>query len=371
MVKRYGDLYPQLITFENLHLAYRKAAKGKRGQPNVAEFEFDLEANLLQLQEELRDQTYKPGSYYSFLIFDPKRRLISAAPFRDRVVHHALCNVIEPIFERTFIGDSYANRVGKGTHRALDRCQEFARRFRYVLQCDIRQFFPSVDLQILRAILARKIADEKTMWLIDHILESGVGVLADEYEMVLFPDDNLWAALRPRGLPIGNLTSQFWGNVYLNELDQFVKRKLRCCGSRGGYLRYVDDFLLFSDSKRQLWEWKDAIHELLVGLRLTLHERSSTVYPVTNGIPFLGFRIYPTHRRLKRRNGVAFARRFRKWREAVGRGEMTVEDLQKRVEGWIAHAAHGDTYGLRCSLLAEPIPAPPDKTNGIERSILC
>jgi hypothetical protein len=228
-----------------------------------------------------------------------------------------------------------------------------------------------VDLQILRAILARKIADEKTMWLIDHILESGVGVLADEYEMVLFPDDNLWAALRPRGLPIGNLTSQFWGNVYLNELDQFVKRKLRCCGSRGGYLRYVDDFLLFSDSKRQLWEWKDAIHELLVGLRLTLHERSSTVYPVTNGIPFLGFRIYPTHRRLKRRNGVAFARRFRKWREAVGRGEMTVEDLQKRVEGWIAHAAHGDTYGLRCSLLAEPIPAPPDKTNGIERSILC
>jgi retron-type reverse transcriptase len=369
-MKRYGDLYPQLVSFENLYSAYRKAAKGKRGQPNVAEFEFDLEANLLQLQEELRDQTYAPGAYYSFLIFDPKRRLISAAPFRDRVVHHALCNVIEPIFERTFIGDSYANRIGKGTHRALDRCQQLARRFRYVLQCDIRQFFPSVDLEILRAILARKIADEGTMWLIDRILESSAGVLDEEYEMVYFEGDDLFAVQRPRGLPIGNLTSQFWGNVYLNELDQFVKRELRCSKQRGDYLRYVDDFALFADSKRQLWAWKDAIREVLASLRLTLHERSSTVYPVTNGIPFLGFRMYPTHRRLKRRNGVAFARRFRTWREAVGRGEMALEGLQKRVRGWIAHAVHGDTYALRDSLLAAPVPAPPpSKPSESQRSV--
>ena len=145
MAKVYADLWPQVTDFENLYLAYRKAAKGKRGKAPVASFEFNLEAELCRLQDELIADTYRPGPYHSFYIRDPKHRLISAAPFRDRVVHHALCNVIEPIFERTFIGDSYANRAGKGTHRALDRAQEFARRYHYVLQCDIEQFFPSVD----------------------------------------------------------------------------------------------------------------------------------------------------------------------------------------------------------------------------------
>ncbi len=346
-MRRYGDLYRQIVTFENIFTAYRKAAKGKRGLPNVARFEFDLEANLLRLQAELQAHTYRPGAYYSFHIRDPKRRLISAAPFRDRVVHHALCNVIEPVFEQTFIGDSYANRKGKGTHAALDRAQSFARRYAYVLQCDIRQFFPSIDLTILRNLLARKLADAETMGLIDLILAGGAGVLRNEYEMVYFPGDDLFAAIRPRGLPIGNLTSQFWANVYMSELDQAVKRRLHC----RAYLRYVDDFLLFADSKRQLWDWKDAIRDHLTGMRLTLHEGSSTVTPVTQGIPFLGFRIYPTHRRLKRRNGVAFARRYRKLRRAAARGELTIEEVDCRVRGWIAHAAHGDTYGLRRALL--------------------
>ncbi len=351
MVKRYGNLYPQVVAFENLYRAYRKAAKGKRGQANVADFEFDLARNLLALQAELTGRTYRPGAYYSFTIHDPKERLISAAPFRDRVVHHALVNVIEPLFERTFIGDSYANRKGKGTHAALDRAQAFARRYRYVLQCDVVQFFPSIDHRILREILARKLADADVLWLIDRILESGEGVLSEAYTMVYFPDDNLFAANRPRGLPIGNLTSQFWGNVYLNRLDQFVKRSLHCTG----YLRYVDDFLLFSDAKRQLWAWKDAVRDCLAGLRLTLHERSSTVYPVTNGMPFLGFHVYPTHRRLKRRNGVAFARRYRKLRRAAARGEVTLAEVDRRVQGWLAHAAHGDTYGLRRALLKPPL----------------
>ncbi|HKZ85457.1 MAG TPA: reverse transcriptase domain-containing protein [Anaerolineae bacterium] len=336
----------------NLHCAFRNAARGKRDQPDVAAFEYDLEANLFQLQGELESKTYRHGAYYSFTIRDPKHRLISAAPFRDRVVHHALCNIIEPIFERTFIGDSYANRIGKGTHRALDRAQALARRYRCVLQCDIQQFFPSVDHAVLRAIIARKIADADVMWLVDEILRSGAGVLMNEYTPVFFPGDDLFAVLRPRGLPIGNLTSQFWANVYLNELDQFVKRRLACLA----YLRYVDDFLLFSDDKRRLWEWKDAVREFLVSLRLTLHERESTVYPVTNGIPFLGFRVYPTHRRLKRRNGIAFARRLRAWCAAVARGEMPLQKLHERVQGWVAHAEHGDTWGLRRVLLSVPLP---------------
>src|SRR5262249_34870685 len=150
----------------------------------------------------------------------------------------------------------------------------------YVLQCDVVQFFPAVDHIILRDILCRTIADAQTRWLVELILASGAGVLRDEYTMVYFPGDDLLSALRPRGLPIGNLTSQFWANCYLNELDQLIKRDLRC----RAYVRYVDDFLLFSDSKRQLWDCKQAIVECLARLRLTLHERSSTVYPVTNGI---------------------------------------------------------------------------------------
>ncbi len=353
MARVFTNLYPALTSFNNLHLAYRKAARGKRGQVPVACFELDLEGNLLRLQEDLAQKTYRPGPYYSFYIRDPKHRLVSAAPFRDRVVHHALCNIIEPVFERTFIGDSYANRIGKGTHRALDRAQGFSRRYPYVLQCDVRQYFPSVDHAILRGLLARTIADADVLWLIEHLLASGAGVLESEYQMVYFPGDDLFAALRPRGLPVGNLTSQFWANVYLNELDQFVKRLLR---SRA-YVRYVDDFLLFANTKRQLWEWKKAIVDRLSDLRLTLHERSSTVYPTSAGIPFLGFRIYPTCRRLKRRNGVAFARRLRGLYRAYAHGEIDIRDLRQRVQGWVAHARHGDTFGLRRALLRPPIPA--------------
>jgi len=170
-------MYDNLCSWENLLLAYRKASRGKRGHPNVAAFEYRLEENLLELQRELLGKSYRPGAYHSFYIHEPKRRLISAAPFRDRVVHHALCNLIEPIFERAFIFDAYANRLGKGTHRALDRAQGFARRYRNVLPCDIRQFFPSIDHAVLREILGRRIGDPDTLWLIGQISQSGVGVL--------------------------------------------------------------------------------------------------------------------------------------------------------------------------------------------------
>lgn len=262
-------MYQALTSWGNLQLAYHKAAKGKRGQPNVAAFEHHLEENLWQLQDELRQKTYRPGRYTNFTIYEPKRRLISAAPFRDRVAHHALCNLIEPIFERSFISDSYANRVGKGTHRALDRCQQFARRYRYVLSCDIRQFFPSVDHAILQSILAPKIDDPDVLWLIDQILVGGGGVLSEQYTMVYFAGDDLLASQRPRGLPIGNLTSQFWANCYLNPFDHFIKQELRC----KGYVRYVDDFLLFADDKATLWGWLEAIQERLISLRLTIHPR--------------------------------------------------------------------------------------------------
>lgn len=329
-------------------MAYRRASRGKRGHAGVAAFEYRLEDNLLRLQRELREKTYRPGRYVSFHIHDPKRRLISAAPFRDRVVHHALCNCIEPPFERSFIADSYANRVGKGTHRALDRCQQFSRRYRYVLQCDVRQFFPSVDHAILRRVLARKLDDGGVLWLVDRVLEGGAGVLTEEYDMVWFPGDDLLAVHRPRGLPIGNLTSQFWANCYLNPFDHFVKRELRC----RGYLRYVDDFLLFADCKDSLWAWWEALRRRLRCLRLIIHPGAHP-RPASEGVPCLGFVVFPTHRRLKRRRGIVYQRRLRRLLAERAAARVAPERVSASVRGWVNHVRFGDTWGLRCAVLGD------------------
>lgn len=340
-------MFEELTSWSNLLHAYHKAARGKRGHPNVALFEHRLEENLFLLQAELRAQTYCPGGYVSFLIHEPKRRVISAAPFRDRVVHHALCNLIEPLFERTFIYDSYANRVGKGTHRARDRCQQFARRYPYVLQGDLRQFFPSLDHAILRTALHTQVQDSRVRWLIDQILASGAEVLRHEYDMVYFPGDDLLAALRPRGLPIGNLTSQFWANVYLNPFDHFIKQELSC----PAYVRYVDDFLLFAHDKNTLWVWEKKIVARLARLRLTLHPHTQP-RPVTEGIPFLGFVIYPQRRRLKRRKGVAYGRRLRHLARAYQLRQVTVAQVTASVQGWVNHVRYANTIGLRRALLS-------------------
>lgn len=349
MSKRYDHLWPQVTSFENLLLAFRKAARGKRAKATVAAFEYNLEAELFMLQAELREARYQPGRYSSFTIREPKRRLISAAPFRDRVVHHALVNVIEPLFERQFIFDSYANRVGKGTHRALDRCTHFMRRFEYVMPLDVHQFFPSIDHEILLEVLGRTLGDERTLDLAARIVASGEGIQRDEYDMVYFPEDDLLAADRPRGLPIGNLTSQFWANVYLNGLDHFTKRQLRC----RGYLRYVDDLLLFADDKITLHTWRAAIIEHLATLRLTLHENSAQPRPCNTGLPFLGFQVFPDHRRLKRRNAIEARRRLKKLESAYNCGAIGLDEVNVRLQSWLSHASHGDTWGLRRATLRD------------------
>jgi len=347
-MKSHTDLYSHICAWENIEQAYRRARRGKRGRAPAADFERRLEDNLVALQNDLLAQTYQPGPYNSFYIHEPKRRLISAAPFRDRVVHHALCQVIEPLFERLFICDSYANRVRKGTHRALDRCQEFARRYPNALQLDVVQFFPSIDHALMRQALARVIADERALWLCDVILQSGLGVQADEYRMVYFPGDDLFAISRPRGLPIGNLTSQFWANVYLNAFDHFVKRQLGC----RAYLRYVDDSILFARDKRTLGDWRAASLDFLAGLRLTVHVERAQSRPVTEGLPFLGFTVFPTHRRLKARKAISFRRKFQRLVAAVTSGRIPLDALHAPVRGWVNHARYGDTWGLRRAILS-------------------
>jgi hypothetical protein len=336
-------LYRQVTAWSNLLLAYRKAARHKRGKSSAAGFEHRLADHLLALQHELTTFTYQPGEYVHFTIHDPKTRKISAAPFRDRVVHHALCNVIEPLFERRFIPHSYANRVDKGTHRAIDTLQACSRTYRYALRLDIVKHFPSIDHAILFEVLADTVRDENTRWLIQQILSSGVEVLADEYEMVYFPGDDLFALQRWRGLPIGNLTSQFWSNCYLNPLDWFIIQDLGC----EPYLRYVDDLALFSNSKRQLYVWKQAVMAFLATLRLTVHEPQAQVIACDNGIPWLGFVVYPTHRKLKARNVVKFTQRFERNIAAYERGEITFAELDASVKGWVNHVRYADTWGLR------------------------
>lgn len=345
-MKTYRQLYGAVNNFENLYLAFRKAARGKRKKGDVSRFEYDLEDNLLALQEELQSGQYQPGKYYNFRITDPKPRLISAAPFRDRVVHHALCQVIEPIWERCFIQDSYACRVGKGTHAALERVTYFARRYPYVLKCDLEQFFPSIDHSLLYQELNRLIACPSTLILCKKIIDSGAGIHDNAYQMYYFPGNDLFAVQRQRGLPIGNLTSQFWANVYLNKLDHFVKRELKA----PGYVRYVDDFLLFSDDKPSLHCWRETMIAFLQGLRLTLHEREAAVFPVRTGIPFLGWRVYPQFRLLKRANALAFQRRLAVQHKKLAVGELEYEDFRSSLDAWIAHAVHGDTWGLRRAL---------------------
>ncbi len=340
----------EVVDWTNLLRAYKKAAAGKRQRDTVAHFEHQLADRLLELQTELQNRTYKPGLYKNFYIHAPKQCKISAAPFRDRVVHHALCNVIEPWFERRFIYDSYANRRGKGTHRAISKLQYFAQRYRYVMRLDIVKHFPSIDHQILIDILFREIQDEGLRRLVEIIIASGSGVLDDEYQMTWFPGDDLLDLVRPRGLPIGNLSSQFWSNCYLNNFDHFVKRELRCTG----YLRYVDDMAFFSDDKALLWDWKQAIIDRLATLRLSVHPRAQ-LYPVANGIPWLGLIIYPTHRKIKARKVRDFDRRLtQRWGEFCA-GLITFAEFDASVQGWINHVQYADTWGLRKAILGRPL----------------
>lgn len=344
MPKTFKQLYPRICDFDNLYGAHRKARRGgKRKHPAVAEFEIGLGSNLLELRDELLSEDYVPGAYRTFIVRERKERTISAAPYRDRVVHHALINIIQPIFEARFIHDSYACRKDKGTHRAIHRAQAFARRYPYVLQADIREFFPSIDHAILKGQIERHVACLATLRLVDKVLVSGAGILARRYTPMLFPGDDLLALARPRGLPIGNLTSQHWANVYLHDLDMFVKHTLKC----EAYVRYSDDFVLFSDSRSALHEWHHAITDHLVTLRLTLHGPRTQVYPVKSGIGFLGWRIFPHHLRLRRDNLRHALRRLRRQQEALASGALQSSDLTRSVQAWIAHAQHGQTYRLR------------------------
>lgn len=346
-MKTHKNLWPKIANFQNLLLAAQKAQRGKRLQPNVARFNVDLERNLFDLLAGLESGAYRPGPYRSFHILDPKPRIISAAPYSDRVVHHALCNVIAPILENAMIADSYANRKDKGTHAATGRYRQYCRRYPFVLKCDIKKFFPSIDHEILKRELRRKIGCERTLQLCDLIIDNSN---PQEKHVAWFPGDDLFTpAGRRRGLPIGNLTSQLWGNFYLNRMDHFIKEKLR----RRAYLRYVDDFVIFGDSKEDLWEVKRQIELFLQGYRLLLHERKSRVYRTAEGVTFLGYRIFPDFTLLPSANVRRFRKRTRRKIKEYWKKKITLRDFITSLRGWEGHALRADTWRLRKRLRKE------------------
>jgi retron-type reverse transcriptase len=267
--------------------------------------------------------------------------LISAAPYRDRVVHHALCNIIEPIFEKTFIYDSYANRKGKGTHRALRRFTKFARTSRYILQCDIRKYFPSIDHEILKKHIRRKIKCKDTLWLIDAIIDN-----SNRQEAVLhyFTGDNLFTPnKRRKGIPIGNLTSQFFANIYLNGFDHFIKEQL---GVKK-YIRYVDDFALFSDDYYFLRDGKAKMVGYLEQLRLFLHPVKTQLFKTKYGANFVGFRIFPDRIRVRSESLKRARRRLKNLKADYMAGVIGYKEVNQSMQSWIAHLNHGDTWLFR------------------------
>lgn len=339
-MKRHGDLWDRLVGWDNLFLAARKARRGKRSREVVQRFEFGLERHLLRLQRQLQDGTYRPGTFTTHWIDRPKRRLISAAPYRDRVVHHAILNVLEPVLDRHFHPDSYACRKGKGTHAAADRLQRLMRRYRFALSCDVRKFFPSIDHTLLKSTFRRLLKDRRLLGLLDRIVDH-----ANEQEPVRewFAGDDLWAPLeRRRGLPIGNLTSQWFANWFLNDFDHAVTNRLGV----GGYVRYCDDFVLLDDDPGRLRALGKEVVALLAARRLRLHLGKQAVVPVRAGLTFVGYRVRGSHRRLRKENVRRFRRRLRWLQRAYALRRIDSKDVWPRLASWIGHARQADSERL-------------------------
>ena len=346
MATTYRNLWPQVVSWENLLAAYHRCRRRKRYRPEAVQFDFAWETHLRQLHRELTEGTYQPGTYHNFFIYEPKRRKISAAPFRDRIVHHAVVGVLEPLYERRFLHDSYACRKSKGTHRAIDRAHTYLRRHQFFLKTDIVRFFPNVDHQVLYELLSRKIRDEQLLELIKKILASGNGVQSDESTPSFFPGDDLFSVLRPTGLPIGNLTSQFFANVLLDPIDHFVKEELRI----PGYTRYADDLVLFADHKAQLWEAHSQLADRLAGLRLRLHEKKTVLRPCSSSLKFLGFVLCRSGRRMQQSGIRRFNFRLRWLRHEFAAGRVDCETIRHSLRAWMAHADNANTTGLRRDL---------------------
>ena len=305
-MKRINHLYKQIYAFENLHEAYKQARKGKRFRNDVLKFTHNLEENLITIQNELIWKTYRVGRYREFFVHDPKKRLIMALPFKDRVVQWAIYRILNPLLEKSYINNSYACRVGYGSLRAVRKIQYWMRKMHragqeiYVLKMDVSKYFYRVDHDILVRILQSKIKDRDLLWLLETIIR------CEHTDFGLGVDDTgvTGAKVSSVGMPIGNLTSQMFANLYLNELDQHCKQDLRL----KWYARYMDDVLVLSGSKTELRRaWFEIDAYLRCALRLRLNGKTC-IRSITQGVEFCGFRIWPEKMRLKKKTALKMRR---------------------------------------------------------------
>lgn len=340
MPKTHKNLYQQLLSFEALHSAWAKAQRGRRYKPAVLAFESSLEENLLLILADLESGAYRTGAYRRFFVFEPKKREIARLrDFRDRVVQHAIVAALNPIYERMFIADSFACRKDKGTHAGANRSQQMLRAVRrehdaaFALKCDISKYFDNIHHDILLRIIARKVSDKRMLNLISDILSS--------YS-------------EGKGIPLGNLTSQLFANIYLNELDQHVKRELK----ETHYIRYMDDFVILSNDKVHLHELRGHLESWLRHhLRLELNAKTA-VFPVSakNGRPldFLGYRILPNRRMLRRGSITRMRQKIKILHQQYANHEIDFTQIKQAMSSHIAHANHADSHGILLSVLRQP-----------------
>jgi len=329
-MRRHGNLWDKIISLDNLYEAYRAARRGKRWQKKVQRFERDTIGNLLQLQIELDTQRFTTSSYRTKKVYEPKERDIFILPFYpDRIVQHALLQVLIPIWDPMFIEHSYACRPGRGMHMASKKAMEYVRKYRYFMKADVSKFYPSIDHKILKTIVRKKIKCTKTLWLIDNIIDSFDG---------------------GKNTPIGNYTSQWFGNLYLNKLDRWLidEKNVRA------YVRYNDDFIVFGDDKAALRKLMFDIEDFLRD-RLKLKYSKAKVAPVTTGLDFVGYRHFRSHILLRKSTSIRVKRRLKRLPVKLAEKRLSLEQYRSSIastEGWLKWA---NTYNLKRSLNLEQL----------------
>ena len=344
--------FEDIISVENLLEAWKEFIRGKRGKRDVQEFQLRLMDDIFSLHHDLTSRTYHHGGYHTFHIFDPKPREIHKASVRDRLLHHAMYRILYPFFDRTFIADSFSCRLGKGTHKALNRFRSFGyivtkndTKTCWVLKCDIRKFFANIDHAILLSILRKYILDAGILWLLEEVIGSFASATTNHdghceesstKQSHIAASGLLRFARNDRkgniGLPLGNLTSQLLVNIYMNEFDQFVKHKVKA----KYYIRYADDFVIFSESREKLEEYIPSIRDFLQKeLKLELHPQKLFIKTLASGVDFLGWVHFPDHRILR----TTTRKRMMKKIAATKQPETAVS--------YLGLLKHGNTYTLR------------------------
>lgn len=335
-MKIYCDLFDSIISPENLFSAWDIFKKGKQSKRDVQRFEWQLEENIFQLHRELKYHRYKHGVYASFYIRDPKQRHIHKAIVRDRILHHAVFATLNPIFEPTFISNSFSCRIGKGTHKGIDILDKILRQISsnnfkscFALKCDIKKFFETVDHSILLNIIRKRIKDVDVIWLLEEIIESFIS----QYSTLF----------KRKGVPIGNLTSQLFANIYLDEFDQFIKHKLKI----KHYIRYTDDFVIVAEDKLYLENLIAPIRSFLLDkLALELHPKKVTIRKFHQGIDFLGYIVLPHHRLLRIKTKQRIFRKLKKRVEEYKIGAISKQTLEQSLQSYLGVLSHADTYKL-------------------------